>query len=66
MDKVKTYVAQWNVMRILRLIMGIIIVVQGIKADMWLIIILGVLLCALPLFNIGCGPNGSCSVSRRD
>lgn len=45
---IKHYLAQWNIMRLLRLIMGIIIIVQGVKAEMWLIVALGILFQSCP------------------
>lgn len=67
MDKVKIYLSQWNVMRVLRLVMGILIIIQGVKAGMWLIAGLGVLFTILPLMNIGgCSVNGSCQVPPRE
>lgn len=65
MNKIKIYLSQWNIMRILRLIMGIVILVQGIKSEQWIIVGLGVLFAALPLFNMGCGANGTCDVQQR-
>lgn len=66
MDKVKIYLSQWSVMRILRLVMGIIIIIQGVKSEMWLIAGLGVLFTILPLLNMGCSVNGSCQVPPRE
>lgn len=66
MDKVKIYLSQWSVMRILRLVMGIIIIIQGVKSEMWLIAGLGVLFTILPLLNMGCSANGSCQVPNRE
>lgn len=66
MDKVKIYLSQWSVMRILRLVMGIIIIIQGVKSEMWLIAGLGVLFTILPLMNMGCSTNGSCQVPPRE
>ena len=51
----------WNIMRILRLGIGIIVVVQGFLAHDWVMVILGALFSLMPLFNVGCCA-GSCSV----
>ncbi|MFD1166257.1 hypothetical protein ACFQ2C_11625 [Sphingobacterium daejeonense] len=66
---IKHYLAQWNIMRVLGLIMGVVIIVQGVKAEMWLIVALGILFSIRPLFNMGCSADGSCQVqpkSRKD
>lgn len=52
-------------MRILRLVMGIVITIQGIKSGQWIITGLGIMFTALPLFNMGCRANGSCDVPQR-
>lgn len=52
----------WNLVRILRLVLGIIIIVQGISTKEWTFVMLGSLLTLMPLLNIGCcGPSG-CNV----
>lgn len=51
----------WNLMRLLRLLMGIFILVEGIKSQQTLFIILGVSFSILPLLNIGCCTTGGCS-----
>ncbi|MVZ63431.1 hypothetical protein [Sphingobacterium humi] len=58
------YLKNWNVVRILRLVMGIIITVQGIQAGHWLIVALGALFVVLPLLNISTCASGSCEVPR--
>ncbi|WP_218962222.1 hypothetical protein [Sphingobacterium sp. 1.A.4] len=45
--------------------MGILIVIQGVKAEQWLIAGIGVLFSILPLFNMGCGVNGTCDIPNR-
>lgn len=65
MEKIKIYLSQWTIMRFLRLIMGILIVIQGVKAEQWLIAGIGVLFSILPLFNMGCGVNGTCDIPNR-
>ncbi|MGN5954463.1 hypothetical protein ACP6L2_07595 [Sphingobacterium lactis] len=65
MYRIKNYLSQWSIMRILRLVMGIVITIQGIKSGQWIITGLGIMFTALPLFNMGCGANGSCEVPPR-
>lgn len=49
----------WNLFRILRLILGIIIIFQSIYSKDWQMFIVGFLFAGLALFNIGCcGANG--------
>lgn len=59
----------WSFMRILRLVLGIIIVVQGIATKEWAFAVLGSLFVMMPLLNIGgcCGAPG-CGIpaSRSD
>ncbi len=55
------YLRNWNVMRILRLALGIFIVVQGIQAGEWLLVVLGGMFSLMPLLNIGCCGVSGCS-----
>ncbi len=55
----------WNLMRIIRLGLGIFIIVEGIRTKMWILIGLGMLFSIMPLLNIGCCATGNCSVSPK-
>ncbi|WP_119081215.1 hypothetical protein [Chitinophaga alhagiae] len=61
----KKYLRNWDVMRILRLIVGIFIIVHGIQAKEWLFIALGGLFSLMPLLNIGCGASGCATAVPR-
>ena len=61
----KTILQGWNFMRIVRLVLGIIIIVQGAMAREAITVILGLLFAGMAVANIGCcGANG-CAVSPR-
>lgn len=51
--------SNWNLIRVLRLIMGIAITVQAVMMKDVLFGIAGVLFTIMPLFNIGCA-TGNC------
>ncbi|MDR2206714.1 MAG: hypothetical protein LBE36_11245 [Flavobacteriaceae bacterium] len=51
----------WNFMRLLRLLLGIAIIVQGVVSREWIFTFIGVLFSLMPLLNIGC-----CGVSGCD
>lgn len=54
-----SFVNNWNVMRLLRLVPGVLILLQGIQTGSWIFIIPGIVFSLMPLFNIGgCGPRG--------
>ncbi|MFY7964385.1 MAG: hypothetical protein ACOVO1_05780 [Chitinophagaceae bacterium] len=55
----------WNFFRILRLILGIIIIVQSIYSKDWQISIIGLLFTGLAVFNIGCCGAGGCYTSSK-
>ncbi|MFH6967199.1 hypothetical protein [Flavobacterium sp. FlaQc-28] len=57
----KNYLRNWNFMRVLRLVLGIFIIVQGIMAKEWLLIGLGGLFSLMPLMNIGCCGTSGCN-----
>ncbi len=64
----QTIFSNWNFMRFLRLILGIVIIVQSIIIKDWPLALLGLLFTAMPVFNIGCCGVGSCAVpdKKRD
>ena len=59
----KNYLEGWNVMRLLRLILGLIIIVQGIRGNDWSFILLGSLFSLMPIFNVGCCGASGCNTS---
>ena len=61
----KTILQGWNFMRILRLVLAIIIVAQGIAARDTVTIVLGVLIGGMAIANIGCCGVGGCAVNPR-
>jgi|SRR5690554_1085889 len=63
------YLIGWNFMRTIRLILGLVVVGQGIHAGDYLIAGLGALFASTAIFNIGCCANtGACNTyaNRRD
>lgn len=52
----------WNLMRLLRLGMGIFIITQGILATEWAFILMGSLLSLMATFNIGCFGTSGCNI----
>lgn len=59
----KNYLRGWNFMRIIRLVLGIVIIVQGIQAQQWMLVALGGLFTLMPLFNIGCCCAAECNTT---
>lgn len=59
----KNYLKNWNIIRLLRLIVGIFVVIQGIIAREWMFVFLGGLFALMPLMNVGCGTSG-CQTPR--
>ena len=55
----------WNLMRILRLVIGTAIMVQGIVTRDALTIILGVAFAGMAAANVGCCGAGGCAVNTR-
>jgi 2-keto-3-deoxy-galactonokinase len=53
-------------MRAVRLILGVIIIVQGIEAKEWMYAIAGILLSGMAVANIGCCGVGGCQVPSRN
>jgi uncharacterized membrane protein HdeD (DUF308 family) len=56
----------WHLMRILRLIAGMIIIFMSVAENQLILGIMGLLLLVQAIFNSGCGANGcSTPASRR-
>lgn len=61
----KDYLRNWNVIRAIRLVFGIVIMVQAFHYSEWGLLLLGGVFTALPLFNIGCGSTQGCATNIR-
>lgn len=61
----KTILQGWNFMRILRLVLALIIMAQGIVARDTVTVILGVIFGGMAIANIGCCGAGGCAVNQR-
>lgn len=51
----------WNLFRVVRLLIGGYILVDGIRSEIWLFALLGLIFTVMPLLNIGCCATGGCS-----
>lgn len=51
----------WDLMRLVRLVLGVTLVFQGIDLQQWLLVALGVLFVLMPILNIGCCGTNSCT-----
>lgn len=58
----KTYFSQWNLSRIIRLALGIIILTHGIGGEEWLLAVLGGFITLMSILNMGCRTS-SCNSS---
>lgn len=59
----KNYIKQWTLIRLLRLIIGIVVIVQGIMINEWLVVGTGAVFSLLPLFNMNLCDVGACGLS---
>ena len=61
----KVLVSGWNVMRVIRLALGILVIIQSISEKNYMLTVAGGLFAVLALINVGCcGANG-CAVNPR-
>lgn len=58
-------IKSWNWMRVIRLVLGIIIIVQGIMMKEWLYMILGGFFTLFAIMNVGCCGT-SCNINRKE
>ncbi len=62
----KVLVNNWNVMRVIRLALGILVIIQSISEKNIMLTVAGGLFAFLALINVGCcGANG-CAVNSRE
>ena len=61
----KMILQSWNLMRIVRLVLGIAIIVQGITAKDTISVVLGVFLGGTAIAGIGCCGTNGCAISGR-
>jgi hypothetical protein len=54
------FLSKWNFIRVLRLVIGVFIIVQGIQTKEWVIATVGGLFALLALLNTGCCSVGGC------
>lgn len=62
---IQNIMKNWNLMRILRLAMGILLVVEAARSGMWLLVAVGAIFVAMPVLNIGCCASGNCAVQPK-
>lgn len=58
----QNFFRNWNIIRIIRLVLGIAIIAQGARSGQWSLLLVGILFAAMPIFNIGCCAGGNCTV----
>lgn len=58
----KAYLQQWNLMRIIRLALALIIFGQGFIVKDWTFFVMGALLALMAFMNIGCCGTAGCSL----
>ena len=52
-------ISNWNLFRVVRLLLGAMFVFEGIRSQEMTVIFFGGVFMLLPLFNVGCcGPSG--------
>ncbi len=61
----KVWLTQWNFFRIVRLLMGIAVLIQGLQMGDKLMGILGLLFASMALLNRSCCVGGTCSMNLK-
>lgn len=60
----KNLISNWNFFRVVRLLMGIYILIDGARNGQWFFAFIGLILVLLPLLNIGCCATGNCALPK--
>lgn len=61
----KNYLKNWNLPRLLRLLIGLFIIIQSIYIEQWFLLGVGVLYSLMPMLNISSCGVGKCAVPKR-
>lgn len=61
----KNILSNWNIMRLLRLAMGVFVVWQGVLAHEWALVVMGCIFSLLAIFNIGCCGTAACNIAAK-
>ncbi len=56
---------RWNFIRVIRLLLGVSILIQGFYTMEVAFILLGIVFTAMPILNIGCCATGSCEIQQK-
>lgn len=62
----KGYLRGWTLIRLMRLILGGVVLFQAIQAAEWIFIISGGFLFLMPLLNIGCCGASGCRITTTE
>ena len=60
----KNYIRSWSFMRLFRLVMGVIITIQGWDGGYWWIVGIGIVFAVLPLLNVNTCNTHVCRMPR--
>lgn len=55
------YFKNWNIIRLIRLVIGVFIIVQGVQSKDWMLVTLGGVFSLMPIMNIGCCSTNNCN-----
>jgi hypothetical protein len=58
------YFKNWNFMRVVRLLLGTIITIQGVQSQQWLLVIFGAFVGLSSILNMGCCSANACAPKR--
>ena len=60
----ESLLTDWSFLRIIRVVIGAVIMIDGIQTVMWLSMIIGGIFLYQGIFNVGCGAcvGGSCEI----
>lgn len=61
-----TILTNWHLFRFIRLAIGLYLLIDGIRTEMWMLIGLGALFTIMPLLNKGCCAASSCNVKTKN
>lgn len=64
--KINTFISNWNFSRLLRLVLGIVFLIQAFQSNSYMVGAFGVLLLFQAATNQGCCGTSGCNISKKN
>ncbi|HLF53260.1 hypothetical protein [Flavobacterium sp.] len=63
---IKNIYTNWNYIRVIRLVLGVIVMIQAVYTKTYLFLIPGILFTGMALFNTSCCGSNGCAIPKSE